>query len=206
MDFQTLKSSVESALGRTDVPDYVYTLMTSDINRDIRIVEMESLSTMSVSSETTTLPADFLQVVSMYVDATPRTPMVPLTRQAQATRHDESNKPYYYAISGPSADDPDPTTSTLQVMPAPDSTYSVVMRYIASVAAFSANTDTNNVISLHPGLFLYAALHHAAIWAQDAELAAGYGAAYVNLKSMIQDADRKKRNSGPMTQRTAVQL
>ncbi len=196
MDFQTLKASVESALGRTDVPDYVYTLMTSDINRDIRIVEMESTSTLSVSSEATALPADFLQVVSMYVDTTPRSPMVPLTRQAQATRHDSSGQPYYYAI----------TDGEIQVMPVPDGTYSVVMRYIASVAAFSGVADTNDVITLHPGLFLYSALYHAAVWKQDAELVAGYSQAYIGMKKMVMDSDKKKKNAGPMIQRTAVQL
>ena len=196
MDFQTLKTSVESALGRTDVPDYVYTLMTADINRDIRILEMESTSTLSVSTESTALPADFLQVVSMYVDATPRSPMVPLTRQAQATRHDNSGKPYYYAS----------TKGFLQVMPVPDATYSVVMRYLASVDAFSDNADTNDVITLHPGLFLYSALHHAAVWKQDTELALGYGAAYQTQVTLVDKANKKKKNAGPMTQRTAVQL
>ena len=196
MDFQTLKASVESALGRTDVPDYVYTLMTADINRDIRILEMESTETLSVSTEATALPGDFLQVVSMYVDALPRSPMVPLTRQAQASRHDESGRPYYYAV----------TKGFLQSMPVPDATYSVVMRYLASVAAFSANGDTNDIIALHPGLFLYSALHHAAVWKQDTELAIGYGTAYQNQKTMVEGADKKKRNAGPMIQRTAVQL
>ena len=196
MNFQTLKASVESALGRTDVPDYVYTLMTADINRDIRILEMEGTSTLSVSTEATALPEDFLQVVSMYVDATPRSPMVPLTRQAQASRHDSSGRPYYYAI----------TDGFLQSMPVPDATYSVVMRYIASVAAFSDNADTNDVITLHPGLFLYSALYHAAVWKQDAELLAGYGSAYKGMKAMVESTDKKKRNAGPMIQRTAVQL
>ena len=196
MDFQTLKASVESALGRTDVPDYVYTLMTADINRDIRILEMESTSTLSVSTEATALPADFLGVVSMYVDATPRSPMVPLTRQAQATRHDNSSKPYYYAV----------TDGELQVMPVPDATYSVILRYYAKLADFSANEDDNAVINLHPGLFLYSALYHAAVWKQDAELVAGYSSAYKGMKAMVESTDKKKRNSGPMTQRTAVQL
>jgi len=196
LDFQTLKASVESALGRTDVPDYVYTLMTADINRDIRIVEMESTTALSVLNEATALPADFLEVVSMYVDSNPRSPMVPITRQAQASRHDNSGRPYYYA----------PTKGFLQVMPVPDATYSVVMRYIASVDAFSDNADTNDVINLHPGLFLYSALHHAAVWKQDTELAVGYGMAYTNLKEMVEGADKKKRNAGPMIQRTAVQL
>ena len=170
--------------------------MTADINRDIRILEMEETSTLSVSTEATALPADFLQVVSMYVDATPRSPMVPLTRQAQASRHDSSGRPYYYAI----------TDGFLQSMPVPDATYSVVMRYIASVAAFSDNEDTNDVITLHPGLFLYSALHHAAVWKQDMEMAIGYGKAYANLTDMIDKANKKKKNAGPMTQRTAVQL
>jgi len=196
MDFQTLKASVESALGRTDVPDYVYTLMTADINRDIRILEMESTETLSVSTEATALPTDFLQVVSMYVDTTPRSPMVPLTRQVQAARHDNSGQPYYYAI----------TDGFLQAMPVPDGTYSVVMRYLASVAAFSDDADTNDVITLHPGLFLYSALYHAAVWKQDAELLAGYSQAYTGLRDMVRKADKQKRNSGPMIQRTAVQL
>lgn len=196
MDFATLKSSVESALGRTDIPDYIYTLMTSDINRDIRIMEMETETTLSVSAEATALPVDLLQVVSMYVDTTPRSPMLPITQQSQAVRHDSSGQPYYYAI----------TNGEMQVMPVPDGTYSVVMRYIASVAAFSNDLDTNDIIALHPGLFLYSACHHAAVWKQDAELAGGYGSAYQNLVKMVEDANKKKRNAGPMTQRTAVQL
>ena len=196
MDFATLKASVQGALGRTDVPDYIYTLMTADINRDIRILETETSTTLSVSGETTALPSDFSQVVSMYVDATPRAAMVPATHQALTLRHDSSGKPYYYAI----------TDGSLAVMPVPDATYSVVLRYIAKVADFSAEDDTNDIIALHPGLFLYAALYHAAVWKQDAELVAGYGQAYTGLRNMVLKADKTKRNAGPMTQRPGVSL
>ena len=196
MDFQTLKASVESSIGRSDVPDFVYTLMMSDINRDIRILEMQSSTTLSVSSEATALPADYLMVESMYVDTNPRSAMVPVTQQSQGVRHNSSGKPYYYAI----------TDGELQVMPVPDGTYSVVMRYYAKLADFSNSTDDNAVINLHPGLFLHSAIYHAAVWAQDFELAAGYSAAYKNLAEMVSKTDIKKRNNGPMIQRSAIQI
>ncbi len=196
MDFQTLKASVEGALGRTDIPDYIYTLMTADINRDVRILEMEETTTLSVSSESTALPSTFLQVVSMYVDADPRSIMTPITHQVLSVKHDTSSRPYYYAI----------TDGFLQVMPVPDSTYDVVLRYLASVTAFSANADTNDIITLHPGLFLYSALHHAAIWKQDTELAVAYGTAYATQLDLVNKANKRKKNAGPMVQRSAVQL
>lgn len=209
MDFQTLKASVNSALGRDDVPSYVYTLMMADVNRDIRILEMQALYEFTASSEAVNLPSDFLSVESMYVDTTPRTPLVPITRQAEATRHNSSGKPYYYAVTvGIAQADVDVPVNIhkLQFMPVPDGSYSIVLRYYTKLDDFSGDTDTNDVIALHPALFLYLALHHAAVWKQDIELATSYGMAAATQIELIEKSDRKKRNSGPMIQRTAVQL
>jgi hypothetical protein len=194
MDFQTLKASVESSIGRSDVPDFVYTLMMADVNRDIRIIEMQAETTLTATAEAVTLPSDFLMVDSVYIDDDTRSPLVPITRQSEAVRHNSSGRPYYYAI----------TDGEMQLMPVPDGSYPIVLRYYTKLADFSENTDDNAVINLHPGLFLYSALHHVAVWKQDIELAMSYGQAYQAQSRMIIAANKKKRNSGPMVQRPAV--
>jgi len=196
MDFQTLKSNVESALGRSDVPDYVYSFMMADINRDLRILEMQASTTLSATSETVTLPNDFMAVESLYVDATPRLAMQPITDQSMAIRHDSSGKPYYYSV----------INSSLNLMPAPDGTYSLKLRYYTKLADFSGATDTNDVITAHPSLFMYSALRHAAVWKQDIELAGSYDKVYSATLDGILKADRKNRNSGPMVSRPGVKV
>ena len=196
MDFQTLKASVESALGRNDVPDFIYTLMMADINRDIRLVEMQKKTTLAVSGETIALPTDYMQVFSMFIDGDRRTPIIPITQESQAVRHDESGRPYYYGI----------TKGLINFMPVPDGAYSVVMTYYAKLPDFANATDENDIINLHPGLFVYSALHQAAVWMQDIEMAMAYGTSYQNQKKLAESADMRKRIPGPMTQRPEYQL
>lgn len=196
MDFQTLKSNVESDLGRSDVPDYVYTLMMADINRDLRILDMQAITTLTATSEIVTLPTDFMAVESLYVDTTPRLSMQPMTDQSLSIRHDGSGKPYYYSV----------INNSLNLMPAPDGTYSLKLRYYTKLADFSGATDTNDVIAAHPSLFMYSALRHAALWKQDLELAAGYDKVYSSTLDGVLKADRKNRNSGPMVSRPEVKV
>ena len=193
MDFQTLKTNVAGALGRTDVPDYVYTFMMADINRDLRLLDMQKETTLAATSNAVALPADFMAVESLYVD---NTAMQPITSQALGVRHDTSGKPYYYSVSN----------GSLNLMPAPDGAYSLELRYYAKLADFFGATDTNDVITDHPSLFMYAALRHAAVWKQDVELAGAYDKVYSSTLDGVLKAERKNRNSGPMVSRPVVKI
>lgn len=193
MNYGSLQSNVQSALGRSDVPSYVYDLTTSGINRDLRLLEMQCVATLYASDEEVDLPDNFLEAESVYIDSGgTRSPLIPISEQSQANRHDSSGKPYYYAIH----------RETMSLMPIPDQSYEIELRYYERLATLSADSDTNAVLTNYPGLYLYAALTHAAVWAQDDEGSQRYNAAFLAEKNLVESKDRKRRMSGPMVQRT----
>lgn len=194
MDFQTLQANVQSAMGRTDVPSYVYTLTTAGLNRDLRILEMQAETTLAASAESVTLPDGCLEIVSMYIDSGgSRSPLTPVTEMSQAVGHDSSGRPAFYAFHN----------GEITLMPVPDGSYTLVVRYYARLSDLSADADTNDVLTNYPDLYLYAALTHAAVWAQDQEAAGVYNSAYEQAKRLVQQKDVQRRLGGPVIQRTA---
>lgn len=194
--FGALQTAVQSAMGgRDDIPQFVYDLTTADINRDLRLIEMQTETTLSATAESVTLPTDFLEVVTLYVDATPRKMLFPVTEGAQAIRHDSSGQPAYYAIHD----------GELTLMPVPDGTYSLKLRYYARLTDFSESGDTNDVLVNYPSVFFYGALTHAAVWASDQERLGAYSAAYSGAMEAARKADAKnRRGSAPMVRRSIV--
>lgn len=193
MNFGTLKSDVQSAMGRTDIPDYVYTLTTSGLNRDLRVLEMQCVTTLYADGETIDLPSNFLEVESAYIDAGGyRNPVLPLSERSQAVHHDSAGRPYYYSIH----------KDTMTLMPVPDSSYEMELRYYERLEDLSTDADTNDVMDAYPGLYLYGALTHAAVWAKDTESAQVYNSAYITELEKLEKQDIQRRYAGPIAQRS----
>jgi hypothetical protein len=199
MNFGELQANVQSAMGRSDVPSFVYMLTTAGLNSDpdLRLLEMQREVPLTAAAESVTLPADFLSAESVYLNnGGVRTRLIPETESAQAVRHDPSGTPYFYAVHN----------GELTLMPVPDGTYTITLRYYARLADLVAPTDTNAVLDAYPQLYLYQALIHAALWAQDDEGSARYSSAYSSSKALVMKNDIKRRFAGPMIQRSAVQI
>lgn len=195
MTFASLKTDVENAIARGDVPAFVYALVTADINRDMRLMEMLSETTLTVAAETVSLPADFLEVEAAWLDASPRRPLRPAKEMATATRHDASGEPFWYAVTG----------SEIRFMPVPSGSYDVYLRYYARLSDLSADGDTNDVLVNYPSLYHYGSCAHAAVWAQDDALMQTYATAYGRAVEAVKTADRKRRlGGGPLMTRPAV--
>lgn len=194
MTFSILRSDVQSAMGRTDIPDFVYRLTTAGINRDLRLLEMQAETTLTATGESVALPSDFNAVQSLYIDSGgSRTRLVSTTEQAQAALHDPSGRPGYYAVH----------EGELTLEPVPDGEYTLTLRYYKRLPEFVSDTDTNTVLQRYPGLYLYGALTHAAIWAKDTESAQTYNAAYTQELAALDKSDTKRRFAGPSIQRAA---
>lgn len=199
MNYGELQANVESAMGRSDIPSYVYTLTTAGLNADpdLRLLEMQSETTLTASAESVSLPADFLSVESVYIDAGgARRRLIAETETAQAVHHDSSGQPYYFSVHN----------GELTLMPVPDAEYTITLRYYARLADLSADSDTNDVLTNYPQLYMYQAMIHAAMWAQDDEGVVRYSGAYTSAKTLAIKNDIKRRFAGPMVQRSAVQL
>lgn len=196
MTYATLKSDVESAMGRDDIPDYVYRLATADINRDIRSLDMEATTTLTVSSEFTSLPSDFLSPITAYVDDDVRAPLQNMSANAANNFRGDAGEPRGFAI----------VSGQFKVLPTPDGSYSVFLRYTAKLDDFSADSDTNDILTRYPDLYQYGALRHAAVWAQDSEMASTYSAAYQDGVQRVNKLEQSRRYAGTMRLRTSINM
>lgn len=197
MNFGELQANVQSAMGRTDIPSFVYDLTTSGLNADLRLLEMQEDATVIATTEAVSLPFDFLEMESAYIDAGgARRRLIPSTETAQAVRHDSSGQPYYYAIHD----------GLMTLMPVPDAAYTISIRYYKRLEDLVDDSDVNPVILSYPGLYLYQALIHAAVWARDMEAVQAYSAAYTSIKDIVEKGDKQRRFRGPLIQRSAVAM
>ncbi len=145
--FGTLKSEILALIGRAPA-DFVYQVVTREINRDLRLREMQSTTTIAEAA-TITLPTDFLAMESIYRDVTPRATLNPKSPHVIHSTYQTSGAPTEYAV----VDD------TL-LLNRPGSSENLVLRYYAALTEFSADEDTNDVLARYPGIFLYGALFH----------------------------------------------
>ena len=162
--FAELKTSIADWLLRTDltsvIPDLI-TLAEAQMNRDIKHWRMETTTDLSVSTQYTTLPTDFIEATRATLDTSPPYRIELISRgDMQERRERTSNttgKPVALAI----------THGKLEVYPTPDSTYTVEFEYLARPGALSDSNTSNWVLTYHPDVYLFGALLNAAPYLVD---------------------------------------
>ncbi len=184
MDFSTLKARLLAVIGRAPV-DVCYELVTADINQGMRLRVMETETTLTGALEIT-LPADFLGAVSVYEDVTPRRALKQTEPQALQTLYlDGSGRPTHYAI-----------VDGKMLLNQVDGANNIILRYHAKLADLSADSDTNDVLTNYPSIYVYGALaHHAALRGDDA--VATWFPAYEKAKKQARADDNKKGGPSP---------
>lgn len=190
--FAELKAAVETRTVRTDFPDDVYTLAQAELYSRLRLREMESTSSLTVNAEEENLPADFLEARHLYVDRTPRLVIEIVDEFAKDADFQSSGVPATATILG----------TKVRFNPVPDGSYTVLLRYIAKPATFSADSDTNTILTNYPSLFLYASLKHFSAWAMRPEDGAVYDAMLESELGRVQAQDKRSRyGGGPLRSR-----
>lgn len=180
--FGTLKSELLALLGRAPI-DATYQMVTTDINRDLRIVEMEA--TGALTSTAYALPAGFLEMIDAYTAGTPRNKLVPTTADTINDIYDSGGTTAtHYAV----------TDSGLVLNNA--DTSDVLIRYYTAVTALSADGDTNVVLTKYPGVYLYGSLYHHSRLVRAAEAAAEYQADYAREMTLAGAAATRARMRG----------
>jgi len=184
MDFATLKSRVLALIGRAPA-DVCYELVTADINQSLRILAMESTTTLTEAAEVS-LPADFLAVIDIYRDTDPRTALRPTVPQAINRSHVSSGTPTQYAI----------VNGKLLLNPAPDGSETISLRYYAKLSDLSADTDTNAILTKYPGVYIYGVLTHHAKLIRNIEGAQIWEQQYTRELMKSGASDQSDRHSG----------
>lgn len=205
MYFSDLKSAVESATGpRTDIPDYIYKVALSEINRDIRIREMQRWAEICVNPDTTqtsletliqidadALPGDFLEMEEVhYVENGEKRVFLPTMRAVQTEAGYEYKRTYAITNDG------------LTLSGAPEEEFMLVILYYKANSELTLPGHTNPVLLNHPDLYLSLCLHHAARWAANTDEAEAYRRDYEMAKRALVKADRRERHPGPIRPRS----
>lgn len=191
--YAELQSAVTSAMGRSDIPDYVYSLATRELANRLRLRDMETTATVAIVAGTATiaLPSGFAMLRAAYLDTDPRMVLDVVSPWFSDAVHDATGRPQTIAVTG----------DTLTLNPTPDAAYDVVLRYVGELAEFVEPTDTNDVLTRFPALYLYAALKHACLWGQDFEMAAIHAQAMENEARRVEKADKLARYPAPLRSR-----
>lgn len=203
-NYGELKTTVANTIGRSDLTtpiiDFI-TLAHADIMQDMRgdIRLQKRNASFSITGEYVAAPSDFLELVSMHLNTTPKKPIEYLPHYFQAAQ-DTTGVPAYVTIVGNTT----AGTEDFRFWPIPSSTQTATIEYYASITYFANDAATNWILTRYPGLYLYRALHHAAIYAKDAEGAAGYASVYADHLARAKNAGGRTRYGvNGMTVRTA---
>lgn len=164
-------------------------------NRVIRHTDMESLTTLSVTGETVTLPTDAVGIKIMWIDGSPDDQLEELSLSALKQLYGGvSGTPRAYAVAG----------GNIYFGPVPSST-TVQMVYYAGVSNLNDANPTNWLLARHPDIYLLACLTAAELrgW-NDNRLPLLKSALDETLSELTKAGQMKRYGGSPLQARSAV--
>ncbi len=143
-NYGELRAAVATRSHRTDltslIPDFIRRA------HDIIVSEVALAADLTISTQSTTLPTGFREALSLFLI---NRPMVQLTEaSAEETQYiSGTGVPVRYRID-----------TTLKVYPTPRSSYLSKLLYRIARTFFSADADTNAILTKYPFVYLYGSL------------------------------------------------
>ena len=157
--YTTLKASIANWLNRSDltseIADDFIKLTEADFNSKLRVRKMISSTSITIDSETESIPTDFLQVRDFFITSGGTKYALKYITPAQMDQirgSSTSGMPSAYTILG----------DNFRFAPVPDSAYTGTLNYYAKFAALSDTNTSNYILASHPAIYLYGSLYHAA--------------------------------------------
>lgn len=197
--YDELVTAVKSWLRReeleTQVPDFI-TLAEAHFNRVIRTVEMETRSQVSAASEFIALPADFLAIREIHIEASVDKPINYHTPQnlAKLQLEQRTGRPIAYTI----------LDGQIKLYPAPsaEAIYDLEMIYLQKIPALSTSNQTNWLLTDHPDIYLHCALTQAEAFVfNDKRVPIWERKCSMGIAELNDIANQKRLGAGPMIPR-----
>ena len=155
MNYGDLKTHFDALLNRSDITTALTEQFLNDgiarIQRSLRTPMQEKILTVSITSATTslTLPADFLETISLYFDQY-ELQRVPMKRFRELNKSTYTGNPMFFTREGPN----------LLLFPQPASG-TLVLYYYAEMPALVNAADETPMTQVASNLIIYAALTFA---------------------------------------------
>lgn len=187
--YSELQTSIAGWLSRADltarIPDFI-TLVETRLNRKLRVEQMETVATGTLTGQTLAIPADCLKIQRFVLYPGDReidleyAPAKNLAKFGTST-----DEPFYYTKQN----------QLLYVAPIPDSDYTYKLFYLAKVAALSDAAPTNWLLTDSPDVYLYGALLEAAPYIKNDARIAVWAEAYKVAMNDLTDQEQDKKHS-----------
>jgi hypothetical protein len=207
--YSELKSAVANWLNRSDLTDEIaddfIKLTEADFNAKLRIRPMEQIDTITIDSETETVPTGFIAVRSFYIlSSSTKFPLEYITphNMFEIRGGSRSGRPRSYTIES------DNETETFRFGPSPDTSYTGYLSYYKAISALSVSNTSNWMLANHPAVYLYGSLYHAAnfLGGIDQTQLGQWLQMYSTALERCENNDRQDSYGGaPVQQRTDIQ-
>lgn len=153
------------------VADFIQ-LAHTRINLGLRVPFLEKTAALTISADRILAPTDMAAVKRLWIDGEYDNPLSPTSPDmlADLRARYSSSQPQWYAIEGDTTGGAENTTEGEYFVfgPSPGTTgYTGKLLYVRRMAALSAPTDTNIVLTRYPNLYLYGALDEAGAYSDD---------------------------------------
>ena len=175
MDYGTLKTTVEAYLNRSDLSSYIPTFITLGASRihyggdnpyssaPLRIPAMQTRAT-GTTTGTISIPTGFLEVIRLKCSNGSTYWNIDYASPSQfSTYENSSDYPSYYTF----------INNTIETTPTASASYT--LDYYKAFDAFSADVDTNWLLTNVPDAYLFAALTESAPFIDDEKTVGWFG-------------------------------
>jgi hypothetical protein len=192
--YSELRSSIADWLNRGDltsvIPDFI-SLAEAQMERRLPTQKMVKRANATIDTPFSAIPSDLLSVKSLVLTSTaPVQPLVFLTEDeldAKKYTYRTTGKPLYFALVG----------NQIEVLPAPDTGYTVEITYVATLPKLSDSNTSNWVLARHPDVYLYGSLLQAAPYLRDDERVGPWSSQYQSaIEDMLVQNERAAFSQG----------
>lgn len=199
--YAELQAAVADWMVRDDMEARIPTFIgmaEARFNRMLRLPEMEADVTSTVEDAVVSLPADFLQMRSIYVNGDYNTPLEQVGINQLQTNYPtaDTGSPAQFAIQN---------NSEIVLAPAPDDETVLVLNYYQKIPALSDDNPTNWMLASHADLYLAAALFEGFTFTRDTEAMQTWATRASVMLTELQRQGLKKAYSGaPLRMRAST--
>lgn len=183
-----LRRSNDTVLS-AQVPDFI-TLFEEMANKDLRVSNMETSTTLSITSKNVSLPADYQFARALILTTASGTKKL-FTPKTITQLYQE----YPYSVTGEPAGFA-PFGTNIRIAPDPDATYTAELIYGQTIPALSSTNTTNWLLTNYPSLYLYGSLMQAAPYLRNDDRVATWASLYQQGRDLLITNDEFGRYSG----------
>jgi len=169
-----------------DMLDTYIQLCEAEINRELKILELEDTETytLSTSNNYVDLPSGYGGVLAFQYDSKPYDIQYFATRRAMKEHFgSDTGRPKGYTLIG----------SKIYFNCVPDGEYEMTLDFYKKVTALSASISENAMLLEHPDLYLYGSIRQALLNINDQVRLSPIATVYSNIIDRIKEADKAKR-------------